>query len=134
MSRISEDHVAKCGVEGKCSVPMGMVDFCDRPAYGEQYAEGTTHAPRWWSARDRNGFLVNPHNRPDYAPSLCCSSHGGPSETQIRFVLDGNMWCAFMPGFVNFQESVAGFGETQDLAEADLKTRAAVGNGEKDRG
>jgi hypothetical protein len=30
------------------------------------------------------------------------------------------MWCAFMPGFENLQESVAGFGETQPEAEADL--------------
>ena len=122
------DHnIAKCGVEGKCSVPTfsggGSDGFCDRPAWGEQYEEGTKYAPHWWSARDRNGFLLNPHNRPAYAPSLCCSHHGGPREDQIRFVRDGNMWCAFMPDFVNLQESHAGFGETQDRAEADLVSK-----------
>jgi hypothetical protein len=36
------------------------------------------------------------------------------------------MWCAFRPGFENLQESHAGFGETQDLAEADLIVREQV--------
>ncbi|RSV15653.1 hypothetical protein CA235_07305 [Sphingomonas sp. ABOLF] len=36
------------------------------------------------------------------------------------------MWCAFMPGFENLQESAAGFGATQDEAEADLRRLTAA--------
>lgn len=119
MGRISEHHVAKCGIEGKCSVPMwssGSPDgFCDRPAYGQQYTKGTAHAPFHW---------MTPGHNPPYAPDLCCDHHGGPSANQIRFVRDGSMWCAFMPDFINLQESHAGFGKTQDLAEMDLRSKA----------
>jgi hypothetical protein len=34
--------------------------------------------------------------------------------------VDGNMWCAVGPGFVNLQESSAGFGNTPALAVAGL--------------
>jgi hypothetical protein len=33
-----------------------------------------------------------------------------------RIFLDGDMWCAVGPGFVNLQESPAGFGSTPILA------------------
>lgn len=125
MSRIAPHHAPGCGITGKCSIPMWSsgtpTGFCDNEAYGEQYAEGTSHAPGHWSRRDSNGFHLNPHNRPPYAPGFCCKQHGGPGADDIRFVRDGNMWCAFLPGFVNLQESDAGFGETQPAAEADLK-------------
>lgn len=136
MSRISEHHVAKCGVEGKCSVPMfsayGAEGFCDQPAWGEQYSErepsrgqSGRYANPVWPVRDRNGYYPThlAHLRPPLAQSLCCNAHGGPGPDDIRFVRDGNMWCAFMPGFINLQESDAGFGETQDLAEADLRSK-----------
>lgn len=116
--RISQHHVAKCGVEGKCSRPMwqyGMPVFCDAPAYGEQYTCGTRHAPCY----DPPGRGPYGHYQP-YVPSLACKAHGGPGPDDIRFIGDGNMWCAFLPGFENLQESVAGFGETQPKAEADL--------------
>jgi hypothetical protein len=100
--------------------------FCDDPAYGEQYSEGSRYAPAWWSLRDRNGYLINPHLRAPYAPGLCCSGHGGPGENDIRFVRDGSAWCAFLPGFENLQESVAGFGNTQTKAEADLRQALAA--------
>ena len=133
MARLSEHHVAKCGVEGKCSVPMwsgGSPDgFCDRPAWGEQYDEGSKYAPGWWPSRDRNGFINNPHApRKAFAPGLCCVNHGGPGPDAVRFVRDGNMWCAFMPDFENLQESHAGFGKTQDLAEAGLRARTQEPN------
>ena len=129
MSSISEHHVGKCGVTGKCSVPMwsgygGPAGFCDEEAFGEQYAEGTRHAPPWWSPRDRNGYLLRPDHRAPFAPALCCKRHGGPGPNDIRFIRDGNVWCAFMADFINLAESVAGFGETQPAAEADL--RAAI--------
>lgn len=124
MARLSGHHRAKCGIEGKCSVPMwnayGPSGFCDEPAYGQQYAEGSRYAPPNWSLRDRNGYLLQPHLSPPYAPDLCCKAHGGPSIDAIRFVRDGDMWCAFRPGFVNLQESIAGFGPTQAQAEVDL--------------
>ncbi len=34
--------------------------------------------------------------------------------------LDGNAWCATLDGFVNLQESVAGFGDTPRAAVANL--------------
>lgn len=32
-------------------------------------------------------------------------------------------WCAFGPDFINLQESVAGFGKTQELAKADYERK-----------
>lgn len=138
MSRISEHHRAKCGVEGKCSRPMmsGYSEcFCDEPAWGEQYSErepsrgqSGKYAPRHWPLRDRNGYYPShlAHLAPPYVSALACPAHGGPRADQIRFVRDGDVWCAFMPDFINLAESVAGFGETQDLAEADLVKRTAA--------
>lgn len=124
MARIGEQHAPGCGAVGKCSVPMWQAEspsgFCDRPAYGEQYSQDSKYAPPHWSQRDRNGHYINPHLAPPYAPAFCCAAHGGPSEGSIRFVRDGSMWCAFMPGFENLQENPAGFGATQDEADADL--------------
>lgn len=138
MSAMLEHHRAKCGIEGKCSVPMWTAGtpsgFCDRPAWGEQYSErepsrrqSGKYANPSWPQRDRNGYYPThlAHLAPPYAPSLCCAAHGGPSADAIRFVRDGNMWCAFMPDFINLAESPAGFGETQDLAEADLQANIA---------
>lgn len=130
--QMAERHKAKCGVEGKCSRPMmqmGMQCFCDEPAWGEQYSErepqrgqSGKHAPLHWPQRDRNGYYLPhlAHLAPPYVPSLACKAHGGPGPDEIRFVRDGIMWCAFMPDFVNLQESEAGFGATQDEAERDL--------------
>lgn len=91
-------------------IPAG---FCDRPAFGQQY---------------RGAFLpvrFSPPNRPPYAPGLCCDHHGGPGTSDLRFIRDGDMWCAFMPGFVNLQESDAGFGATQEAAANDFKARSS---------
>lgn len=38
----------------------------------------------------------------------------------ITFVKDGDKWCAMPPGFVNLQESEAGFGDTVEQAEISL--------------
>lgn len=38
----------------------------------------------------------------------------------VTISLDGNMWCATGPGFVNVQESPAGFGDTKLEAMAEL--------------
>lgn len=88
-------------------VPAG---FCDRPAYGEQYNGRHSH-PRY---QGFNGAI-----RP-FAMGYCCDRHDGPAADEIRFIRDGSMWCAFRPDFENLAESLAGFGDTQDKAEADL--------------
>ncbi|MEG8223789.1 hypothetical protein OSJ57_24795 [Sphingomonas sp. HH69] len=139
---MNEHHKPKCGVEGKCSVPMWSsyvpAGFCDQPAWGQQYSErepargqSGKYADPSWPLRDRNGYYPShiAHLGPRMAIGYCCAAHGGPREDQIRFVRDGNMWCAFMPGFINLAESTAGFGETQDLAEADLKAAIARATG-----
>lgn len=135
MSRISDHHVAKCGVEGKCSVPMwqgGLPGgFCDRPAWGEQFAFGSGYEDPSWL---RPGQWAGGGGRQKpYAPGLACDHHGGPRADQVRFVRDGNMWCAFMPDFINLAESRAGFGETQARAEKDLRAALsrALGEGER---
>ncbi len=38
----------------------------------------------------------------------------------ITFEMDGNMWCAKEPDFVNLQESNAGFGSTKEEALREL--------------
>lgn len=143
MARLNEHHKPECGVEGKCSVPTwsgyGPDGFCDQPAWGEQYSErepsrgqSGKYAQHHWPLRDRNGYYPShlAHLRPPMAHGYCCASHGGPRADQIRFVRDGNMWCAFEPGFQNLQESPAGFGETQDLAEVDLRKVIAAATGD----
>lgn len=42
---------------------------------------------------------------------------------------DGNMWCAVGPGFVNLQESHAGFGETKLAAMASLAKSMSIPSG-----
>ena len=133
--RISKHHSPGCGAEGKCSRPMynGFGEcFCDRPAWGEQYSErepsrgqSGRYADPCWPVRDRYGNFppYTAHLAPPYVSAFACDQHGGPRADKIRFVRDGDMWCAFRPGFVNLQESDAGFGATQDLAEAGLVSR-----------
>lgn len=122
MARLSDHHKPVCGVEGKCSVPMfdgyGPSGFCDRPAYGEQYDFGSGYEDPSW-LRPGQWAGGGGRSRP-YAPGLCCDAHGGPRADQIRFIKDGDMWCAFMPGFENLQESDAGFGKTQGDAKREL--------------
>lgn len=69
------------------------------------------------------------HN--DYCP---CSANNfvrsaGPMpdwwNTGINVMLDGNAWCAYGPGFINLQESVAGFGDTPRDAVNDYRANLA---------
>ena len=39
---------------------------------------------------------------------------------QVKVFMDGNMFCAVLPDFVNLQKSPAGFGETEEDAINDL--------------
>ena len=41
------------------------------------------------------------------------------SET-FEFFMDGNQWCCVRPGFTDLVECLAGFGDTQPEALADL--------------
>ncbi len=110
MSVAAECHkrVNEFGV-GKCSVPMwsgyGMpAGFCDKDAYGEPvFSIG-----HWEDGR----FIAK------YVPFLACPNHGGP---KTRVYLDGDMWCAVHPDFVNLQESDAGFGDTPTAARMALE-------------
>jgi hypothetical protein len=40
------------------------------------------------------------------------SNETNNNQGKIRVFKDGSAWCAVLPGFVNLQESVAGFGDT----------------------
>lgn len=84
------------------------------------------------------------HN--DYCQSsacnFACSAGKTPEwwETQVNVFLDGDAWCATLDGFINLQESVAGFGKTPRDAvenllenaggerEAERKPRTAIGS------
>lgn len=70
------------------------------------------------------------HN--DYCQSsacnFACSAGAAPDwwQTQVNVFLDGNAWCATLDGFVNLQESVAGFGDTPRAAVANLLENSTV--------
>ena len=54
------------------------------------------------------------------------------AEVMVEFVQDGDQRCARRPGFVDLQVSLAGYGETDEAALADLESRekAAIHAGE----
>lgn len=110
MATLNSHHKPVAGAIGKCSVPLfgasGPAGFCLRDAYGQQY-----HG----SLSEFYGNRATP-----LAMGLCCKAHGGAGEDDIRVMRDGDAWMAFRPGFENLQESTAGFGQTQDLALAEL--------------
>ena len=116
---------------GKCRVPMWMggipAGFCDREAFGPQY-------PRKYLANADSRYLLD---RPAYCVGPCCPEHGGPKEGQPIIFQDGwtpkgaPMWCAVMPGFINLQESEAGFSgnpmRAVELLNAALSAREKEG-------
>lgn len=66
---------------------------------------------------------------PGSSPGLICCYEPG----DITVELDGNAWCAKRHDFVNLQESLAGFGDTQVDAVKDLRRQehdAAMVRGE----
>lgn len=95
--------------EGKCRVPMWMMGlpagFCGERAFGPQL-------PRPVLAQRDYRYLLD---YPPHCHGHCCPSHGGPKEGDPIIFQDGlteegrPMYCAVMPGFVNLQESPAGF-------------------------
>lgn len=109
--RLSErhQHVNENG-EGFCAVPMWQggvpCGFCNAPAYGFQ-ERGQQRYVDW----------VNGIAYPGYCGGLACYNHGGPKS---RVFLDGDMYCAVMPDFIDLQSSPAGFGKTPEEARAAL--------------
>ena len=87
--------------------------FCDKPAFGHQLP--------WQVLRHERGMT-----NPPYCHGHCCPAHGGPGEGDTIFFVDGHgedgrpMWCAVMPGFVDLQESEAGFSTNPHEAKAAL--------------
>lgn len=55
-------------------------------------------------------------------PQIVCNNGNYPKwwDTDINVMLDGNAWCAYRDGFTNLQESIAGFGDTPQMAINDL--------------
>lgn len=102
--------------EGKCSVPMWMggcpAGTCGERAFGKRPNSRIHRA--WWGDEMREDGRYNGH-----VPNLACPMHGGPRE---RVFKDGNSFCAVMPDFINLQESIAGFGPTQEVAVIELKS------------
>ena len=91
--------------------------FCDEQANGHQLPERYLLETR--SFRD-----------PPFCSGHCCPGHGGPKPGGPIIFQDGRtdegrpMWCAVMPGFINLQESSAGFSGDPLVAVANL--RAAI--------
>lgn len=91
---------------GKCQVPMWMngtpAGLCGEPSNGPQLPKTYLAHSRAW---------------PDapYCFGPCCPKHGGPRDGDPIIFQDGYtpegrpMWCAVEPGFINLQESHAGF-------------------------
>lgn len=71
---------------------------------------------------------------PGSSPGLICSYEPG----DITVELDGNAWFAKRTGFVDLQESVAGFGDThlaavKDLLNNERNERAALAPSQADQ-
>jgi hypothetical protein len=109
---------------GKCRVPMwwgygGPAGHCGKEAFGEQLPKLVLRDLRGW---------------PDalYCFGPCCPDHGGPRAGDPIMFQDGltdegrPMWCAVMPGFINLQESEAGFDGNPLVALKNLRAALAT--------
>lgn len=118
---MSAQHTPAPWERGDCQVPMwtgGLpAGLCGEAAHGHQLPERYLRYTRGW-------------DRAPYCGGHACPKHGGPGESEPRIFQDGwtpagyPMWCAVFPGFVNLQESAAGF--DGDPLVAVEKLRAAV--------
>lgn len=114
---------------GKCRVPMWMggcpSGHCGNEAFGPQY-------PREYLATKKARYMFD---HPPYCHGPCCPSHGGPETGEPIIFQDGYtdkgrpMWCAVMPGFVNLQESEAGFHGNPIIAVRELRAAIAKAEG-----
>ena len=81
--------------------------------------------PSCGSVTSTYGGMYSCHN--DYcgnsAGNFACQPAPTPDwwNTDVQVFLDGDAWCAVGAGFVNLQESPAGFGATPKAAVNDLK-------------
>lgn len=109
---------------GRCQVPMWMMGtpagFCGKEAFGPQLPREILRERGW---RDE-----------PYCFGPCCPAHGGPKQGDPIVFQDGlteqgrPMWCAVMPGFVDLQESEAGF--SGNPIQAVVNLRAAIASAE----
>jgi hypothetical protein len=85
--------------------------------------------PACGSVTSSYGSKYSCHNDycPNSADNFVCSPAPTPDwwETDIDVKLDGNAWCATGAGFVDLQESPAGFGDSPREAVADLRRQLA---------
>jgi hypothetical protein len=72
------------------------------------------------------GILADSNASGDLVKDAVCLADELIEELNIEYRKDGNMWCATRPGFINLQESTAGFGKTKREANADLKRNERV--------
>lgn len=42
-------------------------------------------------------------------------------DEDVQYFMDGDMWCAVLPDFIDLHDSPAGFGPTKEDALADLQ-------------
>lgn len=111
---------------GKCRAPMWMggapFGHCDEHAEGPQLPARLLYETR--GGRDW-----------PYCYGPCCPKHGGPRIGEPIVFQDGltpdgrPMWCAVMPGFVDLQESEAGFDSNPVMAVALLRAAVAKAEG-----
>lgn len=97
--------------------PMPLIALqCGMPRSAQENANAA-----WSHLGKKMGFdpmTVKPNGRGDRFFSAEPVEIEPIQKPHVR--LDGNQWCATMPGFINLQESNAGFGDTPAKAIADL--------------
>jgi hypothetical protein len=62
-------------------------------------------------------------------PNIVCNNGPEPDwwNTDINVMLDGNAWCAYRDGFIDLQESIAGYGDSpREAVEELLKQERAT--------
>ena len=102
-------------LKAMCSVPMIALQ-CSTPRSVQENANAA-----WAVLGKKMGFdpmTVRPTGRGD----RFFSAVAVPGE-KIHIKRDGASWCATAPGFINLQESPAGFGDTPEEAIANLKAQ-----------
>ncbi len=124
---MSKENTPALWQESTCKAPMWMfgapAGFCGRKAHGAQLPRSYLQLTRG----NRDFPFCSGH---------ACPAHGGPEETEIRIFQDGYtdkgrpMLCAVMPGFINLQESPAGFSGNPMQAVANLRAAIAKATGE----
>lgn len=69
------------------------------------------------------GYSCHNHYCQHSSAQFACNAGPKPDwwDTGINVQLDGNAWCATGEGFINLQESNAGFGDTPQTAVEKLK-------------